>query len=160
MPLSREMDESGLRLCRKQALVFVESRRLPIGSADFIRRYCYTEYCWCFDSLACYNLGMEIEPFLEEFEATLPKGSKAPKWNEDELHWIGYVYRYWAYIDCLPMKAIYRKFPATKMRAFYPAYHSLDPQTAIDIWKEEFGLGRDEQDMLELFRKVERGEIK
>ena len=152
MPSSREMDASGLLLCRFQAEVFDLSLELGIGSLDFIRRFANSELCYELDSLGILTKPMQPRLFIEGMKGV--KSTRGPKWGEEELHWVGYVYRYWAYVDGIPMKRLCALFPPARMRKFFPLYHGLDPKEAINIWKKELKLMPNEETIYALFRKI------
>ena len=151
MPSSREMDAGGLLICRFQADLFSSSLELPIGSADFIKRFIHSPLCYELDTMGIATKPMQPRAFIAEWKAKL-KPTNGPRWSAEELHWVGYVYRYWAYVDGVPMKRLYSRFPPAQMRRFYPLYHGLDPAAAIDIWKKDWVK---EDDMLyTLYRQV------
>ena len=52
--------------------------------------------------------------------------------DEDTLYWIGYLYRYWACTRGEKSKRIYRQAPAKTMKRNYMAFHTFDPEVAID----------------------------
>lgn len=54
------------------------------------------------------------------------------KYSEDEMYWIGYIYRYWAYTSEKTSKQIYRIIKPKELRDLYYPYHSLDPAQAIE----------------------------
>ena len=66
------------------------------------------------------------------------------KFSLDELRWIGYIYRYWAYISGRSSKQIYGMIKPGKLRQLYFPYHSLDTYKAIERITEESGIGIDE----------------
>lgn len=65
------------------------------------------------------------------------------KYSEDELYWIGYIYRYWCYTREKSSKQVYRIVKPAELRQLYFPYHSLAPSQAIERileakgWKED-----------------------
>ncbi len=57
------------------------------------------------------------------------------------MHWIGYIYRYWAYISGRTSKEVYRLVKPGQLRRLYFPYHSLDPRQAIERISEASGFG-------------------
>lgn len=55
----------------------------------------------------------------------------------EEMHWIGYIYRYWAYVSEKSSKQIYKIIKPEQLKKLYFPYHSLDPLQAIDRIMEE-----------------------
>ena len=80
-----------------------------------------------------------------------PYGSA--KYSADELHWMGYIYRYWCGLTGETSKAVYKTVPARELRSFYPAYHTLDPEQAVERIREAKGRPGTEVD--EIRRGVE-----
>ena len=156
MGSSREMDAGGLLLCRYQAEIFALSRSLDIGSREFIKRFVYSSVCFDLDSLAIFSRPFDANEAIDSLKSGI-KASKAEKWSEDELHWVGYIYRYWAYVDGIDTKRVYKMMPPKKIKPFYPLYHGMDPQEAIDIWKKEYNLVPNIDDWVVLYRNIVKG---
>ena len=62
---------------------------------------------------------------------------------QDELFWIGYIYRCWAYAYELSSKAVYKICNVKDMHAVYYAYHSMDPLNAVQRLMEAEGIDPD-----------------
>ena len=82
----------------------------------------------------------------------------ANEYSPDEMHWIGYLYRYWAYFSGMSSKQIYKIVKPGKLKQLYYPYHSLDPMQAIERIKEEtdaaaFDFGNIERGV-EILRKI------
>ncbi len=84
-----------------------------------------------FDSLAVSDAIDEVE---DQYGAST---YGAEKFSIEEMHWIGYIYRYWAYVSGKTSKQLYKIVKPEQLRKRYFPYHSLDPQQAIDRIKEE-----------------------
>ena len=153
MGSSREMDAGGLLLCRHQAEIFDASLSLPCGSKEFIKRFVHSPLCWELDSLSILSKPIDANEFFDSLrKQNLPNTGK--KYSEEEMHWIGYIYRYWAYVDGISTKRIYKMMPPSKIRPFFPAYHGLDPLQAIEIWKKEFHLVPSLDDLAALYGQI------
>ena len=63
--------------------------------------------------------------------------------TQDELFWIGYIYRCWAYAYELSSRAVYKISSVTDMHAVYFAYHSMDPLNAVRRLMEAKGIDPD-----------------
>lgn len=86
-----------------------------------------------------------------------PSTYGSERYSADELYWMGYLYRYWAYAYGTRSSNIYKKIGARDLRTLYPAYHTLDPAQAIERIAEARGfslapLTLDEQ--VELLRRI------
>ena len=54
------------------------------------------------------------------------------KYAENELYWMGHLYRYWCYTYERTSKQVYRIMKPTELRTLYFPYHSLDNSAAIE----------------------------
>ena len=61
------------------------------------------------------------------------------RYGREELYWLGYLYRYWAYTYEISSKQVYRQMKAADLRKLYYPYHSLDPAQAIERILESGG---------------------
>lgn len=137
----RKMDSLGLKICRYQAELFERSiEQTGCSSKIFIRRFMNSNLAkrmdstgFLFDSLAVTDALSEIE---DQYGAS---AYGAEKFTVEEMHWIGYIYRYWAYVTEKSSKQIYKLIKPEQLRKLYFPYHSLDPQQAIDRIMEEIG---------------------
>ena len=92
----RAFDETGLKLCRMQAELFVLSAsKLTCSSPIFLRRFMLSKAAarmdqggFLYESCTADSILQDIE---EEFGA--PDYGKE-KYSTEELYWIGYLYRY------------------------------------------------------------------
>ena len=77
---------------------------------------------------------------------------------QDELFWIGYIYRCWAYAYELSSKAVYKICNVKDMHAVYYAYHTMDPLNAVQRLMEAKGIDPDTDCTIEagvrLLRKI------
>ena len=61
---------------------------------------------------------------------------KALRFSSDELYWMGYIYRYWAYTREATSRQIYHAINATELRKYFLSYHTQDPEKAIEMLNE------------------------
>lgn len=129
----RDFDELGLQLAKSQGNLFEESLLKYKGSsAIFIRNYMYSEEV------------SKIDKYLE-FDSTNIINSLSRrnldigtiKYSPEIMYWIGYIYRYWAYVYEYSSKQIYKIANGDMMRKLYKAYHTMDPKIAINRILEE-----------------------
>lgn len=129
----RAFDESGLKLCRMQAELFVMSAsKLECSSPIFLRRFMLSKVAvrmdqdgFLYESCTEEGILQEIE---EEFGAT---NYGKEKYSTEELYWMGYLYRYWCYTYEKSSKQVYKQIKPKDLRQLYYPYHSLDPAQAI-----------------------------
>lgn len=130
----KKIDRDGLLLCEIQATVFEKSiEKEDCSSSIFVRRFMNSGICEKMDGEYFleenYSVAKVLEEINEEYgESTYGK----TKFSKEELYWMGYIYRYFAYIYKLSSKKIYKIINATELRELYYPYHTLDPQKAIE----------------------------
>lgn len=132
--MKTELNITEIKLCKIQGELFVDSLRdFPaLSSTIFIRRFMTSDIAFTLDELGYLPDSLSlisIKQRLKEQLAHLQRGTI--KMNEQELYWIGYLYRYWSILQNINSRTIYGLFPPGKMREVYPAFHSLDPRMAI-----------------------------
>lgn len=135
----KEWDFTGRKLAEIQGRLFEESLREFSGSsAVFIQRYLTSEVAHSFDdgSILLSSSGMGY------VELGLPKDNGAPQGNghrryrANELHWLGYLYRYWAYTRGLSSSQILHLCPSKDLLPYYLLYHTQDVEAALSVIEE------------------------
>ena len=142
----RAFDETGLKLSRMQAELFVLSAsKLECSSPIFLRRFMLSKVAarmdqdgFLYESCTIDGILQEIE---EEFGAT---NYGKEKYSTEELYWIGYLYRYWCYTYEKSSKQVYKLMKPKELRGLYYPYHSLDPAQAIERILESKDLGEED----------------
>lgn len=130
----KAMDETGLKLCRAQAELFVSSITLTdCSSAVFLRRFMNSSAAkrmdsgsYLFESSTDASVIAEIE---EEFGKS---GYGKVKFSENEMYWMGYLYRYWCYTYEKTSRQVYRIIKPTELRELFYPYHTLDVAAAVE----------------------------
>ena len=135
------MDSIQLKLCDIQGRLF--ERSTDYASEGFIRDFMTSEVAEHLDSPYNKLQWMGEEYLLEELKDEKDLSLDGEKYSPDVLYWIGYLYRYWACTRKERSKKIYRQAPAKTMKRNYLAFHTLDPEVAIDDLKE---IGRQKQE--------------
>ena len=128
------MDNIQLKLCDIQGRLF--ERSTAYASEDFIRSFMNSEVAEHLDSTYNKLQWMGEEYLLEELKDEKSLSMDSEKYSPEVLYWIGYLYRYWACSRSEKSKKIYRKAPAKTMKRNYLAFHTLDPDIAIDDLEE------------------------
>ncbi len=82
------------------------------------------------------------------------------KYSLDELYWIGYIYRYYAYTYDKTSKQVYKIVKPKELRDLFLPYHTMDPAQAIDRILEAKGLVNtddyEERRQFEIFKKIRK----
>ena len=95
----KKIDRDGLLLCDLQAKAFELSVTMQeTGSAIFIRRFMNSTIAGEMDRGIVLQTGIQPGEMLELVEAEYGKSDYGSvKYTENEMFWIGYIYRYFAY---------------------------------------------------------------
>jgi hypothetical protein len=75
---------------------------------------------------------MGEEYLLDELNDEKKLSQVGEKYSPEVLYWIGYLYRYWASSRKEKSRKIYRIAPAKTMKRNFVAFHTFDPDIAID----------------------------
>lgn len=134
----KEMDNYGLKLCQFQAELFQKSiDETKCSSKIFIRRFMLSDIAKRMDKIGfLYNVTDTVDAFMEIENQFGASDYGIVKFEEEELYWIGYIYRYWSYITGMSSKQLYRLVKPEELKKVYFPYHSLDPALAIERIKE------------------------
>ena len=82
------------------------------------------------------------------------------KYKRNEIYWIGYIYRYFAFTYDISSAQFYKIVKPKELRGLFLAYHTLDPAQAIERILEAKGMLIDEEEELkrqyEIFRRIRK----
>ena len=124
------MDSIRLKLCDIQGRLF--ERSTAYASEGFIRDFMNSKVAEHLDSLYNKLQWMGEEYLIDELKDEKTLAVDGEKYSPEVLYWIGYLYRYWACTRGERSKRIYRQAPAKTMKRNYMAFHTFDPDVAID----------------------------
>lgn len=129
----KNIDEEGLYMCRFQADVFeISAIEVNCSSGIFLRRFMCSDTAKRMDSQGFQFEPISPEQVIQEVNDKYSESSYgSDKYDAEELYWIGYIYRYWAYTYSKTSKQLYRMIKPSILRQLYYPYHSLDPAEAI-----------------------------
>lgn len=128
-----------LALCDTQGKLFELSARRGYNSEAFIKAYMNSSVAADMD-LDFHHVQWAGKEYVlarleEECEDKLTTGGTIL--DEDTLHWIGYLYRYWNLYNRESSRAIYKQAPYKIMSVVYLMYHTMSPELAIERLKEK-----------------------
>lgn len=137
----KKIDEEGLNLCALQAKVFADSLDVTqCSSPIFIRRFMNSDVAarmdksgFLFEATDALSISNEIDKQYG------PIYYGKERYGKEELYWLGYLYRYWAYTYEKSSKQVYKRIKPKDLRKLYFPYHSLDPAQAIERILESAG---------------------
>ena len=130
----RNIDENGIKLCSLQGKLFEDSLALTeCSSAIFIRRFMNSDAAMRLDNGSFLFESVSSVALVTELDKQYGRSEDGnERYSTEQLYWIGYIYRYWAYVYQKSSKSIYKIISAKEMRNLYYPYHSLDPKMAIE----------------------------
>ena len=158
-----KIDRDGLLLCELQAKAFELSITLQNTSSEiFVRRFMNSKVAKDMDNLSFLQTNLQPKDMLERVDEEYGEsnyGSK--KFAANEMYWIGYIYRYYAYTYGKSSQQIYKTLKPKDLRDVYLPYHTMDPAQAIDRILESKGIYsnvvREETVQYEIFKRVRQG---
>lgn len=130
----KEWDLSGHKLCEYQAALFEESATRFSGSSPvFIRLFMFGKVAKAFDdgSILYSASGLDYSALSLPVANGKERGNGQMKYTRNELHWMGYLYRYYAYTRELSSREVYHLMPASKLVGLYLPLHTQDPEAAL-----------------------------
>lgn len=130
----KKIDEEGLKLCALQADVFADSlTETQCSSPIFIRRFMNSQVASRMDHKGFLLESCDEACIFRDIDAQYgPTSYGKERYGREELYWLGYLYRYWAYTYEKSSKQVYKQMKAKDLRGLYYPYHSLDPAQAIE----------------------------
>lgn len=138
----RRLSSEELKVCAFQGMVFQASAQTcDCGSAVFIRRFMNSRVASRMDADGLAGTPVSVCEVFDQLDGEY--GSSAygsERYSPDELHWIGYVYRYWCCCASMRSKAAFKVASGRKMRDLYAAYHTFDPVQAVERILEADGV--------------------
>ena len=155
-----KIDKDGLLLCDIQAKAFeMSASALETSSEVFIRRFMNSDAAKQLDNKAVLQSNMQAGDILILIEEEYGKSNYGSvKYTLNELYWIGYIYRYFAYTYEKTSLQVYKIIKPKELRGIFLPYHTMDPAQAIDRILESKGLANDtadeEQRQFEIFKRI------
>lgn len=156
----KKIDNDGLLLCEMQAKAFELSCKLQNTSSEiFIRRYMNSEVAKQLDNMTVLQNNTQAADLLVLIDEEYGKSEYGSvKYSPNELYWIGYIYRYYAYTYDKTSKQVYKIVKPKELRGLFLPYHTMDAEQAIDRILEAKGFANDnideEKRQFEIFKRI------
>lgn len=156
----KKIDRDGMLLCNLQANAFERSISGQHSSSEiFIRRFMNSEIAGEMDNLAVLQTNIQAKDILDRLDEEYGQTDYGSvKYAPDEIYWIGYLYRYYAYTYGKTSVQVYKTVKPKELRKLFPAYHTMDTAKAIDRILEAKGLAGDsideEKRQYEIYKKI------
>lgn len=158
----KEIDKDGLLLCDIQAKAFeLSASAMETSSEIFIRRFMYSAAAKQLDNKAVLQSNIQAGDLLLLIDEEYGRSNYGSvKYTLNELYWIGYIYRYFAYTYEKTSLQVYRIIKPKELRGLFLPYHTMDPAQAIDRILEAKGLANgnvnEEQRQFEIFKRIRK----
>ena len=158
----KKIDNDGLLLCEMQAKAFeLSGIEQNTSSAVFIRRFMNSNVAKQLDNMAVLRSNMQAADILKLIDEEYGKSEYGSvKYSLNELYWIGYIYRYYAYTYDKTSKQVYKIVKPKELRDLFLPYHTMDPAQAIDRILEAKGLANiddnEEKRQFEIYRRIRK----
>lgn len=128
----RESDNTCHRLADIQARLFKEASREGLPSLSFIRSFLCLSEVRKMDDLSFLYGNLSEQEVYALAKSHLNKQSGGTLFSQNEMHWIGYIYRTIAYMSGIPSRSLARLIAPKYLQEVYPLYHSLDAKQAVE----------------------------
>ena len=124
------------QLCDIQGRLFEHSLKRGLDSPVFIEKFMNSVTCSFLD-LPYDRLQWAGEEYiLEDLLESMPVKPVGESYSNEELYWIGYLYRYWHYLTGESGHEIYAQAKASIMKDCFLGFHTMDAVMAVEDLKE------------------------
>lgn len=156
----KKMDKDGMLLCELQAKTFELSLKLTETSSEiFIRRFMNSDVAKMLDNTSILETNLQPQDIIESIQEQYGVSHYGSvKYTENEMYWIGYLYRFFAYTYELQSRRVYKIVKSKELKGLFLPYHTLDPAQAVERILEAKGLCFDEESELrrqyEIYKRI------
>lgn len=158
----KKIDRDGLLLCELQATAFENSiDKMDSSSEIFIRRFMKSNIAKRMEDESILESNLQANDILQLVDEEYGVSHYGTvKYTHNEMYWIGYLYRYFAFTYELSSAQVYKIVKPKELRGLFLLYHTMDPAQAVERILEAKGMILDENRELErqyaIFKKVRR----
>lgn len=135
--MKKELSSFEFQLCDIQGRLFELARAKKAGFPEFAEAFMKSETAeyldYPYDRLQWAGEEYIFENLSDETEI---KSGDNTEYSQEEVYWMGYVYRYWHFYTGETSRQIYEQADAETMRDCYLGFRTLDVPMAIDDLKE------------------------
>ena len=125
-------------VCHTQAALFEFCQnKLNCDAFDFITNFMQGEVAADIDNNGPAYYDVNPFEFIDSVRDKVPMRPISEKKYTEALHWIGYLYRYWAWLG-LPSKDIIQAVPVNDAYDAHYSLHTLDVRDAIKLFVERW----------------------
>lgn len=158
----KKISKDGLLLCKLQAEAFENSTdKMDTSSEIFIRRFMKSEIAKRLDNESVLESNIQANDILEIINEEYGVSNYgSAKYSRNEIYWIGYIYRYFAFTYEMSSAQVYKIVKPKELRGLFLPYHTMDPAQAIERILEAKGMIIDEDEELrrqyEIFKRIRK----
>ena len=132
----KELNSDEREVCHVQAALFeLCQNRLQCDAFDFVYKFMHSNIAADMDCGELEYYDVDPLELLNTLPITLLLQPMTGKKSTAALHWVGYFYRYWAWLGT-PSKQIIQVVPVENAYAAYGSLHTLDVREAIGMFVE------------------------
>ena len=156
----KKINKDGLILCDLQARAFEMSLNMVTTSSEiFMRRFMNSEVAKMLDNGTVLQSNLQARDLIEMIEEEYGKSQYGSvKYALNEMFWIGYLYRYFAFTYELSSLRVYKLVKPKELRGLFHAYHTMDCAQAIERILEAKNISCNEEDNMkrqyEIYKKI------
>ena len=144
----KKIDKDGLILCDIQAKAFeISITAMNTSSEIFVRRFMNSKIAKEMDNLSVLQDNLQAKDILDRIDEEYGKSDYGSvKYTKNEMYWIGYLYRYFAYTYNMSSIQVYKIVKPKELRGLFLPYHTMDTAQAIERIIEAKGIAIDSAD--------------
>ncbi len=144
----KKIDKDGLILCDIQAKAFeISITAMNTSSEIFVRRFMNSKMAKEMDNQSMLQNNLQAKDILDRIDEEYGKSDYGSvKYTKNEMYWIGYLYRYFAYTYNMSSIQVYKIVKPKELRGLFLPYHTMDTAQAIDRIIEAKGIAIDSAD--------------
>ena len=135
--MKKELSSFELQLCDIQGRLFELDLKENLEYPDFAEKFMNSETArfldYPYDRLQWAGEEYILENLMEE---AVLKQCRGENYSQEQVYWMGYVYRYWHFYTGETSREIYTQADAVQMAECYLGFHTLDVSLAIEDLKE------------------------
>lgn len=153
----KPLDSIEIKLCQLQAKIFEESvKKTNYSSPIFIRRFMLSSIAKSFDEKKYLFQSISIEETFDLLDEEYGQSEYGKtKYTEDQMFWIGYIYRCIAIKYNLTSKVVYEMFNAREIVKHYNIGHTFDIVQAAERMMESINYEADiEEKSIKCMRRL------
>ncbi len=127
-----------IKLCQKQAKIFEDSvKKAKYSSPIFIRRFMHSSIAKSFDDKLFLFMNKSEDDVFSSLDEEFGKSCYGSlKYSEDQMFWIGYIYRCISIRYRISSKSVYKLFNAKEVVKYYNICHTYDIVDAAERMME------------------------